>query len=55
MEKNAILFFSPEEKAKQLELVIQVVKEQVNNYRKAKKAGTLRKVTEAKNTYLFNV
>lgn len=55
MEKSTFIVFSPEEKAKQLEAVMQTVKKQVKQYRQAKKNGTLRKVTEARNTYLFNV
>ena len=55
MEKSTFIVFSPEEKAKQLEAVMQTVKKQVKQYRLAKKNGTLRKVTEATNTYLFNV
>ena len=55
MEKSTFIVFSPEEKSKQLEAVMQTVKKQVKQYRLAKKNGTLRKVTEATYTYLFNV
>lgn len=51
MKKHKSIFFSPEEKARQLDSVMRKVKKQVKLYRKAETAGTLRTSLEA--TKLF--
>lgn len=52
--KKRVRVFLPEEKPEKWEAVMLQVKEQVENYYKAKKAGRLRKITGDDSGLLFN-
>jgi len=55
MEERKFRFFTPEEKSKELDQIMIEVKKQVEQYRAAKKAGTLRKISDRDKNYLVSV
>jgi hypothetical protein len=55
MKKRTFAFYTPEEKSKELDKVMLIVKEQVENYKIAKQSGTLRVIKASDMNYFVSV